>query len=205
MLKKHLKRLNEQGLEKILILFQEYDSTGLPSDYKDYLKSDHWHTLRRLVKALRVTCEVCGYERFLHLHHRHYRTLGHEADEDVVLLCKLCHCLVHPSNANMRVSDDKKDYIEIPVWFLEDHSRDLPLVAHKVLCTIMAFNLRRKRQFRIKDICEFCGVNKKSAIKAIQALEKKGFIKVDRSKRTNRYYEQISRLHQEFLKREGFI
>ena len=74
--------------------------------YWEVLKSDRWRQLRASVIAeTGGRCEACGYlgQNRLHLHHRHYRTLGRETRRDVELLCAWCH-----KNADaMRASDVK--------------------------------------------------------------------------------------------------
>jgi hypothetical protein len=60
---------------------------------------------RRILQA-GFRCERCGrhYEgrhvrttvmRWFQLHHLHYRTVGDERFEDVLVLCRLCHELEH--------------------------------------------------------------------------------------------------------------
>lgn len=66
-------------------------------DYYDaYLKSINWALLR--VKALTMVgykCVACKSTDTLQLHHKHYQTLGEESLDDVVILCKKCHDLLH--------------------------------------------------------------------------------------------------------------
>jgi len=61
-------------------------------EYQEYLKSDWWRS-RRLV-ALRkanLYCEICTEEQNLEVHHKNYHNLWHEKDEDLVVLCEMCH------------------------------------------------------------------------------------------------------------------
>lgn len=59
----------------------------------------HWRELRsRVLKETGGKCERCGksYRKIhMHLHHKHYRTIGNEAREDVELLCVYCHAIEH--------------------------------------------------------------------------------------------------------------
>jgi 5-methylcytosine-specific restriction endonuclease McrA len=93
-------------------------------DYATYIQSDAWKAQRQ--RALQRTaqrdrlrwphCEGClrrgsGFknpaeDRFrvegsngLHIHHLHYRNLGNEQPEDLVVLCTKCHNLVHENQA----------------------------------------------------------------------------------------------------------
>jgi hypothetical protein len=62
--------------------------------YWDMLKSERWKQLRaEIIAETGGSCEACGYlgRNRLHLHHKHYRTLGRETRRDVQLLCSWCH------------------------------------------------------------------------------------------------------------------
>jgi 5-methylcytosine-specific restriction endonuclease McrA len=73
-------------------------------DYYDtYLKSIKWALLR--VKALTIVgykCVACKSTDTLQLHHKHYQTLGEESLDDVVILCKKCHELLHLAQNALR-------------------------------------------------------------------------------------------------------
>jgi 5-methylcytosine-specific restriction endonuclease McrA len=63
-------------------------------DYWDVLKSERWKQLRAdIISERKGRCEICGHlgRNRLHLHHKHYRTVGRETRGDVELLCKQCH------------------------------------------------------------------------------------------------------------------
>jgi hypothetical protein len=71
-------------------------------DYRDYLLSAQWmfRRARRLDQAGH-RCEYraeegrcCGVDG-LEVHHLHYRNLGHEVDEDLQVLCRFHHLLLH--------------------------------------------------------------------------------------------------------------
>jgi hypothetical protein len=56
----------------------------------------HWWQLKDAVKyRCRRLCEYCLMRNGYALHHRHYRTWGRERPEDVMLVCGLCHRLIH--------------------------------------------------------------------------------------------------------------
>ena len=73
------------------------DGPEWQAEYVRVLASPAWRALRLAVaQAQEYRCARCG--RFggltrptLELHHRHYRSLGHEGAADVVALCKVCH------------------------------------------------------------------------------------------------------------------
>ncbi len=74
--------------------------------YSETLRSDRWQQLKwqRIMRA-EFSCESCGrrYQgrtvrgavRWFQLHHRHYRSVGREDIEDVLILCRVCHLLEH--------------------------------------------------------------------------------------------------------------
>ena len=64
--------------------------------YKDYLFSEDWEIRKnKLMEELGSKCSKCSVDRKLNLHHKHYKNLGFETKNDVVLLCKDCHSEVH--------------------------------------------------------------------------------------------------------------
>ena len=75
-------------------------------DYKDYLKSDRWREIRRRIwRAAKGRCALCG-EKGSAVHHKTYARVGNEWEEDLELLCKLCHDRRHG-----RLWDEiKRDY-----------------------------------------------------------------------------------------------
>lgn len=62
-----------------------------------YLRGKHWQTTKsRAIEAVDYRCEWCGrYHRKLQVHHKHYRTLGHERLSDLLVLCPKCHMKAH--------------------------------------------------------------------------------------------------------------
>ena len=64
--------------------------------YWSYLKSKHWELVRR--RALAVAegrCFYCGTNEHLDVHHLTYRRKGCELDEDLIVLCRVCHAAEH--------------------------------------------------------------------------------------------------------------
>jgi 5-methylcytosine-specific restriction endonuclease McrA len=61
-------------------------------EYKEYLQTKHWKIVRE--NALSYwdnKCALCFSEDNLNVHHRTYLSLGGERDNDVIVLCKVCH------------------------------------------------------------------------------------------------------------------
>lgn len=74
--------------------------------YRLHLRSREWRYLKAYVISLRGRqCERCG-NRYgkLHLHHKTYCRLGHEALRDVELLCYRCHKRADQERAWMNAS-----------------------------------------------------------------------------------------------------
>ena len=66
--------------------------------YLEVLKSEEWAALKKAVKEkCGYCCQRCGEDSWngldyrFQLHHKHYRTLGHETEDDVLFLCPICH------------------------------------------------------------------------------------------------------------------
>jgi 5-methylcytosine-specific restriction endonuclease McrA len=64
--------------------------------YTRYIRSPRWHRRRDAIIESRGVCENCGSRERLQVHHLTYSRLGHEADADLVLLCRQCHGDRHP-------------------------------------------------------------------------------------------------------------
>lgn len=67
--------------------------TPYTDDYLETLKSPAWAELKERKRVeLHDTCEMCGaQDTALELHHKHYRSIGCETENDVLLLCPACH------------------------------------------------------------------------------------------------------------------
>ena len=65
------------------------------SEYTDYLKSEHWRTIRRLVKERDgYACVICNSTEHLEVHHRTYDRVPYcERLSDLCTLCSKCHGL----------------------------------------------------------------------------------------------------------------
>ena len=65
--------------------------------YREYLKTGHWKSTRyNRLKLSGFSCEVCGAKGVkLNVHHRTYKTRGNESQNDLAVLCELCHGDIH--------------------------------------------------------------------------------------------------------------
>ena len=64
-------------------------------NYNRYLKTQNWKEFRERILAERGCCEECGATEDLQVHHVDYGRLGHEAPEDVTVLCRTHHNREH--------------------------------------------------------------------------------------------------------------
>lgn len=61
-------------------------------EYKDYMRSYAWVQRKRRLYAKRGrVCEMCGAASYLEVHHKNYDRLGHELDDDLLIVCVDCH------------------------------------------------------------------------------------------------------------------
>lgn len=66
------------------------------SFYETYIRSPQWRQLsQRLIKEAGRRCRVCNSGIDLCVHHRTYENLGHEPDQDLIVLCHDCHEIFH--------------------------------------------------------------------------------------------------------------
>lgn len=62
------------------------------AEYDEYMKSDKWKRRKARLYAKRGhVCEMCGATWPLEVHHKDYTRLGHEIDDDLLIVCRDCH------------------------------------------------------------------------------------------------------------------
>jgi hypothetical protein len=64
-------------------------------NYHEYIRSQDWINKSRKWRKKTKACEKCGSAKELQCHHKHYRTLGRERREDILVVCRTCHCKLH--------------------------------------------------------------------------------------------------------------
>mgnify|MGYP001764851904 CR=1 FL=1 len=73
--------------------------------YREYLKSEHWHGVRkRSLARVGHCCQRCGDGGRLEVHHKHYRSLGRELVTDIEVLCHHCHLAADAERESTRHS-----------------------------------------------------------------------------------------------------
>lgn len=81
-------------------------------EYNDYLKSSHWQSVRKLaLTEYNNKCSMCGRTDHLQVHHKHYKTFGHEKTEDVQVVCKDCHEKVLHKNSDHTCKCGESGYL----------------------------------------------------------------------------------------------
>lgn len=82
-------RLLDQGLTRFVVV-----TTGI--DYDTYIRSQSWRIRADAAKRRAGgRCQVCNGADRLNAHHRTYERIGHEQDDDLIVLCEDCHTLFH--------------------------------------------------------------------------------------------------------------
>jgi hypothetical protein len=72
-------------------------------DYNTYIASDEWkQKVNEAKEYYGDCCLLCGSNAEIHVHHRHYRSLGNEDMHDLTILCDKCHYRYH-----FHISDKK--------------------------------------------------------------------------------------------------
>ena len=64
--------------------------------YHAYLKSEKWLLKKdKKLKQADNKCQLCNRPECLNVHHRTYDRIFHERDNDLIVLCKICHAKFH--------------------------------------------------------------------------------------------------------------
>ena len=72
----------------------------MTNKYKEYIKSKEWLEIRLDIIQTRKCCERCGSKRQLQVHHKTYKNIFNEDQEDLELLCARCHMNEHGLDKN---------------------------------------------------------------------------------------------------------
>jgi hypothetical protein len=102
------------GRGKALMVKRPAPPQKVPSDlnkseYKTYLRSDHWKELRRRkYSKCPNRCAICGSAENLQLHHLQYRSIYDVETSDLRCLCGMCHKTFHDlaGSGQLRITSD---------------------------------------------------------------------------------------------------
>lgn len=65
------------------------------SEYKEYLKTDHWNNLKSKKKKRKNRCGICASVDNIETHHLNYKNIYDVTTQDLRLLCRECHQCAH--------------------------------------------------------------------------------------------------------------
>lgn len=66
------------------------------ASYSEYINSAVWDEKRkRILQRDGYACKICGFNKFLNVHHLHYDNIFDEKDEDLLTVCEFCHKEIH--------------------------------------------------------------------------------------------------------------
>jgi len=64
--------------------------------YSDYLITEHWlHFKEQALLFFLNSCQLCGSDDYIDIHHKTYANRSRETFNDVVCLCRDCHAKFH--------------------------------------------------------------------------------------------------------------
>ena len=76
-----------------------------------YLQSPEWKAKRRHhLKLAHHSCQMCGSQRNLHIHHINYANLYRELDSDLAVVCESCHTAIHTQYGFPRTLKDYETF-----------------------------------------------------------------------------------------------
>lgn len=75
------------------------DTGEIAKDYKAYLQTKHWKNLREKIYELYnhecARCRDIIPINYANIHHRKYKNIGKEKEQDLILYCNRCHKIIH--------------------------------------------------------------------------------------------------------------
>ena len=96
-------------------------------DYREYLRSDHWRSVRcNALESTGYRSADCGRSGQLEVHHIDYKHLVPELPDDVQVKCRECHQLGHLQQAKCRDCGQP-----ICPWPSRDCLSEYPRVPHR--------------------------------------------------------------------------
>lgn len=122
------------------------------TNYREYIVSELWFAKRReAFKIKGLSCEACGVQERLHVHHGTYERLGTEEMGDLFILCKPCHKGLHLQfKANKYLKSDH-NLMLFTKTFINEHSGK---TTYKSLATLGGYQQskwQKKQRQRLTD------------------------------------------------------
>ena len=91
-------KINKEIIQKQILSQEELDEINVLKTipYQEYLQTEHWRNKRyEALKRANHKCQLCGSKENLQVHHNTYDNRGNEKDEDLIVLCEICHGKFH--------------------------------------------------------------------------------------------------------------
>jgi len=159
--------------KRTLHLFRRY-STGakLCKHCFESERRDWSDTRRAAIEYHGASCDICGSERQLQVHHITYARKGHELLSDLVVLCKWCHLKQHSTvyigerggryikrdGRKIYVSEEETEYSRAPVKNIPEMraEKQANITMHTNVCDICskAFKTQYETKKYCSDKCE---------------------------------------------------
>lgn len=91
-------------------------------EYKDYLETPHWKSIRRKMYEKYRACQNCGAKRGLDIHHnKGYKNIGHEKLSELRILCRECHYRAHRLKKGVLHWHPNDVIMRVWVWFYKNY------------------------------------------------------------------------------------
>lgn len=84
--------------------------------YKVYLKTEHWEeTKEHMLEKYNHKCALCDRTDNLQVHHKTYDNKGEEKEDDLIVLCPICHMKEHTRIDILMHKRFDKEYSDCPI------------------------------------------------------------------------------------------
>ncbi len=79
--------------------YKEYLEAMKSLPYQEYLQTEHWqHFREQAILFYGAKCRLCNSsDREIDVHHKTYENRGRETFNDIIVVCRDCHELIHKS------------------------------------------------------------------------------------------------------------
>lgn len=145
-------------------------------EYKKYLLSDHWltlktHKINQLKRKKSFFCEICLSKNKLNIHHMKYKNIYDVKITDLRCLCERCHKLSHEilnSKNPLGITSKKYSFAELKILVEEK----LGYFSNIKQIKLNSDNIesRKIRSIMKKLGFKMCGLSHKSTIKIYNYL-----------------------------------
>ena len=114
--RKRIKNLPKDALSALTSGWRSKTHPGRKwgGDYNKYLQSKEWQQLKqKLIDKRGRTCQCCGKDltnQTVDVHHLTYKNIFREKEEDLQLVCRPCHTVLHPEKKRRGASKKARVY-----------------------------------------------------------------------------------------------